>query len=216
MGKVVEFRTSYEKKRSEKWEAYLEAVEADKQCHTLESGIAMLAAGGKYIETLAEDKEFVKWMDDSCANWDRKFMDKYGQKIQAAPDMPVPRIQYFCRMMQELMPQIENGSMDENWGHAVSEFGEFYVCYMEDALSMWCDADPKITEMLDNMDSVLHMSHSMPENSITDAKNAIAYILAVRPDSNDVKSRILLGTTMLFHAYSGLTDLELERIKQAK
>lgn len=217
MKKILEFGGFLEKKDRELRERQQEALESfhkaaadDAQYHTMESGIAMLAAGGRYIETLAEDKEFVQQMNDACESWDRKFMDKYGQQIQAAPDMPVPRIQYFGRMMQELLPLIENPKMDEEWHQAVNEFGELYIYYMEDALSMWCDADPKITEMLDNMDGVLHMSHSMPENSITDTKNAIAYILAVRPDSKDVKSRILLGTTMLFHAYGGLTDLELK------
>lgn len=221
MKKILEFSGFLEKKdrelrvrQQEALESFHKAAADDAQCHTMESGIAMLAAGGRYIETLAEDKAFVKWMDDSCANWDKKFMDEYGQKIQAAPDMPVPRIQYFGRMLWELIPQLEDLNRNEKWHQAVSEFGELYVGYMEEALSMWCETDPKVMEMLDNMDSVLHMSHSMPENSIIDAKNAIAYILSIRPDSKDVKARILLGTTMLFHAYSGLTDLKLEIVKQ--
>lgn len=223
MKKILEFSGFLEKKDRELRERQQEALKSfykaaadDAQCHTMASGVAMLAAGGRYIETLAEDKKFVKWMDDSCANWDRKFMEKYGQKIQAAPDMPVPRIQYFGRMLWELIPQLEDINRDEKWCQAVSEFGELYIEYMEETLNMWCNLEPKIMEMLDNMDSVLHMSHSMPENSIIDAKNAIAYILAVCTDSKDVKARILLGTTMLFHAYSGLTDLKLETLKQGQ
>lgn len=223
MKKILEFSGFLEKKDRELRERQQEALKSfykaaadDAQCHTMASGVAMLAAGGRYIETLAEDKKFVKWMDDSCANWDRKFMEKYGQKIQAAPDMPVPRIQYFGRMLWELIPQLEDINRDEKWCQAVSEFGELYIEYMEETLNMWCNLEPKIMEMLDNMDSVLHMSHSMPENSIIDAKNAIAYILAVCTDSKDVKARILLGTTMLFHAYSGLTDLKLEILKQGQ
>lgn len=221
MKKILEFSGFLEKKdrelrerQQEALESFHEAAADDAQCHTMESGIAMLAAGGRYIETLAEDKAFVKWMDDSCASWDTKFMEKYGQEIQAAPDMPVPRIQYFGRMLWKLIPQLESANRNEKWNQAISEFGELYIEYMEETLSMWCNTDPKIMEMLDNMDSVLHMSHSIPENSIIDAKNAIAYILAISPDSKDVKARILLGTTMLFHAYSGLTDLKLEIVKQ--
>lgn len=88
MGKVVEFRTSYEKKRSKKWEAYLEAVEADKQCHTLESGIAMLSAGGDYIEVLAEDEEFVKWMEDSSARWEKNSWKNTGNRLRLPPTCP--------------------------------------------------------------------------------------------------------------------------------
>lgn len=214
MGKVVEFKTSYEKKRSEKWEAYLEAVEADKQCHTLESGIAMLSAGGEYIEVLAEDEKFVKWMEDSSARWGKKFLEKYGQQIAAAPDMPVPRIQYFCRMIQALIPQLEDTSMKEDWRHAVSEFGEFYVEYIDDTVCTWCDADQEVRNFLDDLAGILHMEHSIPENSIVDTKNAVSYILAIRPDSKDVKSRILLGSTMLFHAYMGMMDLKMQFLKE--
>lgn len=220
MKKILEFSGFLEKKDRELRERQQEALESfhraaadDAQCHTMESGIAMLAAGGKYIETLMEDKEFVKWMDDSCANWDRKFMKKYGQQIEAAPDMPVPRIQYFCRMIQELMPQLEDTSMLETWGHTVSEFGELYVEYIDDTVCTWCDADQEVRNFLDDLAGLLHMEHSMPENSILDTQNAISYILSIRPDSKDVKARILLGTTMLFHAYMGMMDLKLYILK---
>lgn len=221
MKKILEFSGFLEKKDRELRERQQEALESfhkaaadDAQCHTMESGIAMLAAGGRYIETLAEDKEFVKWMDDSCANWDRKFMDKYGQQIEAAPDMPVPRIQYFCRMIQGLMPQLEDTSVQENWGHAVSEFGELYVEYIDDAVCTWCDADREVRSFLDDLAGILRMEHSIPENSILDTKNAVSYILAIRPDSKDVKSRILLGSTMLFHAYMGMMDLKMQFLKE--
>lgn len=65
-----------------------------------------------------------------------------------------------------------------------------------------------------NLAGLLHMEHSIPENSIADTKNAIAYILAVRPDSKDIKSRILLGSTMLFHAYMGMMDLKMQFLKE--
>lgn len=201
-------------KRQQAWEAYQKVAADDAQCHTMESGIAMLAAGGRYIETLMEDEDLMQKMKDLSASWDKKFMEKYGQQIEAAPDMPVPRIQYFCRMIQELMPQLEDTSVQENWGHAVSEFGEFYVEYIDDAVCTWCDADQEAGNFLDNLAGILHMEHSVPENSIADTKNAISYLLAVRPDSKDVKSRILLGTTMLFHAYMGMMDLKMKYKKE--
>lgn len=40
--------------------------------------------------------------------------------------------------------------------------------------------------------------------------NAVLYILSIRPDSKDVKSRILLGAIMLFHAYMGVMDLQMQ------
>lgn len=217
MKKILEFSGFLEKKdrelrvrQQEALESFHKAAADDAQCHTMASGIAMLAAGGKYIETLAEDKEFVKWMDDSCANWDKKFMDKYGQKIQAAPDMPVPRIQYFCRMLMELMPQVENVRMDDEWLHAMSEFGELFICYVQEAEELWCDADKEAGRVIDGITDVLPLFRPAPEDSIADVKNALAYILSARPDRKDIKYRILLGTTMLFFAYEGMSDLELE------
>lgn len=210
MGKVVEFKTSFETKRAEKWEAYQKAAEADKQCHTLESGIAMLSAGGAYIEVLAEDEEFVKWMEDSSARWEKKFLEKYGQQIAAAPDMPVPRIQYFCRMLMELMPQVENVRVDDEWLHAMSEFGELFICYVQEAEELWCDADKEAGRIIDGITDVLPLFRPAPEDSIADVKNALAYILSARPDRKDIKYRILLGITMLFFAYEGMSDLELE------
>lgn len=210
MGEVVKFRTSFEKKRSEKWEAYQKAVEADKQCHTLESGIAMLSAGGAYIEVLAENEEFVKWMEDSSARWEKKFLAKYGKQIAAAPDMPVPRIQYFCRMLMDLLPQVEDVRMDDEWRKAMSEFGDLYVFYAMDAADWWCDADEEAGRVIDGITDVLPLFRPAPEDSIADVKNALAYILSARPDRKDIKYRILLGTTMLFFAYEGMSDLEME------
>lgn len=40
--------------------------------------------------------------------------------------------------------------------------------------------------------------------------NAVLYILSIRPDSKNVKSRILLGAIMLFHAYMGVMDLQMQ------
>lgn len=220
MKKILEFSEFLEKKERELRERQQEALESfykaaadDAQCHTMESGIAMLAAGGQYIETLMEDEDLMKKMEDLRTSWDKKFMEKYGQRIEAAPDMPVPRIQYFCLMIQELMPQLEDTSVQENWGHAVSEFGEFYVEYIDDAVCTWCDADREVRNFLDDLAGILRMEHSIPENSILDTKNAVSYILSIRPDSKDVKARILLGTTMLFHAYMGMMDLKLYILK---
>lgn len=72
----------------------------------------------------------------------------------------------------------------------------------------------KKSENKHNLAGLLHMEHPIPENSIADKKNAIAYILAVRPDSKDIKSRILLGAIMLFHAYMGMMDLKMQFLKE--
>ena len=112
----------------------------------------LAAMSGPDISAIA-DTPFGRQIINDEKKRDDDFKKRYRETFDSAPDMPVARIKYFCRVLLKLWPD----AMQENdWKARSLAFDDVFNIYMQGvdkAYSDWCRRDQKTEEMAEKVES---------------------------------------------------------------
>lgn len=112
---IGKFRRMKEKEDREwqemdrKIEAFDQAVAADEEKQTEESAIAVMAAMIELVSAMA-GTPFGRQVAREQQKWDVDFRKRYQNVFANAPDMPVARIKFFCKILMKLWPAVMEGA----------------------------------------------------------------------------------------------------------
>lgn len=199
-----------------KMDAFERAVAVDEKTHTAESVMTVLAAMNGLSRAMVNNP-FGRYVVREQKKREEDFNRKYKDVFDSAPDMPVARIKYFCRVLWKIWQEIER----RDWQDRYSIYDDFCSVYMEGvdkAFSDWCKIDHKTDEMADEVqDKYPFLQLEVTKDNMgTLLSETLDKIISICPEVGDaIKKDFLWELVRLFEICRGILYVFADKVDAA-